>query len=182
MSAPTVEPLAVPDPATTRWVPVGPVTGNVPSPVVNGQWVKGVGGAAVWSAIGHDDVTNGINTIDGNQWRPQWSSAHGLQFYIDNTDVSTNVSGAMTWGTILTYNTGMVTHNTDFTVAINHNAGRPFDAIIVWIEDVWYSRNFSWSSGSNGNNSVTIFVSAVGAQGDGNAQGWLHVVLGFKNP
>jgi hypothetical protein len=32
------------------------VLSPVPTPVVNGQWVKGVGGAAVWSAIADADV------------------------------------------------------------------------------------------------------------------------------
>jgi hypothetical protein len=36
--------------------PQGPAGAGVPMPVVNGQWVKGVGGAAVWSAIADTDV------------------------------------------------------------------------------------------------------------------------------
>src|SRR4029077_11434282 len=36
--------------------PQGPTGIGVPTPVVNGQWVKGVGGAAVWSAIALADV------------------------------------------------------------------------------------------------------------------------------
>lgn len=45
--------MSVPDPAVVDWVPLwslGPQSTVIP-PVVNGQWVKGVGGAAVWSAI-----------------------------------------------------------------------------------------------------------------------------------
>ena len=34
----------------------GPAGVGVPQPVVNGQWIKGVGGAAVWSAIARADV------------------------------------------------------------------------------------------------------------------------------
>lgn len=37
--------------------PQGPQGIGVPAPVVNGQWIKGVGGAAVWSAIAAADVT-----------------------------------------------------------------------------------------------------------------------------
>jgi len=33
--------------------------GGVPLPVVNGQWIKGVGGAAVWSAIAPADLGSG---------------------------------------------------------------------------------------------------------------------------
>jgi hypothetical protein len=36
--------------------PQGTPGAGVPTPVVNGQWVKGVGGAAVWSAITRADV------------------------------------------------------------------------------------------------------------------------------
>ena len=40
-------------------VPVAQLPANTPaSPVVNGQWVKGVGGAAVWAAITPQDVAN----------------------------------------------------------------------------------------------------------------------------
>jgi hypothetical protein len=52
----TIEQQAAPDPATTAWVPVGPGGIGTPTPVVNGKWVKGVGGAAVWSAIADADV------------------------------------------------------------------------------------------------------------------------------
>jgi hypothetical protein len=34
----------------------GPAGVGVPTPVVNGQWIKGVGGAAVWSAIAASDI------------------------------------------------------------------------------------------------------------------------------
>lgn len=56
MTADVVEPQAIPDPATTRWVPVGPGSVGIPTPVVNGQWIKGAGGAAVWSPIADTDV------------------------------------------------------------------------------------------------------------------------------
>jgi len=51
------EPFTAPSPSTTNWVPLGSGSG-VPQPVVNGQWVKGVGGAAVWAAITPADVAN----------------------------------------------------------------------------------------------------------------------------
>jgi hypothetical protein len=37
--------------------PAGPTGIGVPTPVVNGQWIKGVGGAAVWSPITVADVS-----------------------------------------------------------------------------------------------------------------------------
>jgi hypothetical protein len=46
---------SIPNPATTDWVPLAGGAG-VPTPVVNGQWVKGSGGAAVWSAIAQADL------------------------------------------------------------------------------------------------------------------------------
>ena len=39
---------------------------GIPLPVVNGQWIKGVGGAAVWSAIGQADVTGVVGTYGGD--------------------------------------------------------------------------------------------------------------------
>lgn len=47
--------MTTPDPLTTRWVPIGGAIG-VPQPVVNGQWLKGVGGVPVWSAIARADL------------------------------------------------------------------------------------------------------------------------------
>jgi hypothetical protein len=65
--------------------PKGDVGVGVPSPVVSGQWIKGVGGSAVWSDIGSSDVRNGIQTMGGNQFRPNWSGQ--LEFWIDGTQV-----------------------------------------------------------------------------------------------
>lgn len=48
--------MPTPSPATTKWVPLSPGGYGLPAPVVNGQWVKGVGGAAVWSAINYTDI------------------------------------------------------------------------------------------------------------------------------
>jgi len=58
--------MTAPSPATTNWVPLGSGAG-IPTPVVNGQWVKGSGGAAVWSAITSADVSNlaGLNAPGG---------------------------------------------------------------------------------------------------------------------
>ena len=61
MTDAAIEQQAVPDPATTRWVPVGPGMAGIPTPVVNGQWIKGIGGAAVWSAIADTDVPSLVN-------------------------------------------------------------------------------------------------------------------------
>lgn len=55
MSAPAITPQAAPDPATTAWVPLGPAAPQLP-PAVNGQWIKGVGGVPVWSAIAQSDL------------------------------------------------------------------------------------------------------------------------------
>ena len=63
----SVTPQAAPTPASTNWVPLSGTSG-VPQPVVDGQWIKGVGGAAVWSAITTADITdrgtaNGVATL-----------------------------------------------------------------------------------------------------------------------
>jgi hypothetical protein len=46
--------------ATGATGPTGPAGAGVPTPVVNGQWIKGSGGAAVWSAITAADVSGVI--------------------------------------------------------------------------------------------------------------------------
>jgi hypothetical protein len=38
--------------------PQGPAGVGIPTPVVNGQWIKGSGGAAVWSALSLADIPN----------------------------------------------------------------------------------------------------------------------------
>jgi len=48
--------MPTPNPTTTRWLPFG-ASGGLPT-VVNGQWLKGSGGAAVWAAITPADVAN----------------------------------------------------------------------------------------------------------------------------
>lgn len=52
-------------------VPPGAVSALLPQPIVNGRWVKGVGGAAVWSDIAAADIptlpatkTTGLVTAD----------------------------------------------------------------------------------------------------------------------
>ena len=46
----------------------GPAGAGVPTPVVNGQWIKGSGGAAVWSPITGADIAN--DTITAAQIAP----------------------------------------------------------------------------------------------------------------
>jgi len=48
--------MSVPDPALTDWVPLYP-SGAQPIPAVeNGKWLKGSGGAMVWSVIQPADI------------------------------------------------------------------------------------------------------------------------------
>jgi hypothetical protein len=58
--------MSVPDPATTHWVPVGSGSVGVPAPVVNGEWVKGAGGAAVWSPIVATDIADAGLSVSGD--------------------------------------------------------------------------------------------------------------------
>jgi len=57
--------MSTPDPATTDWVPLGATVG-FPTPVVNGQWIKGSGGAAIWSPITQADLPTNLRA-DGQQ-------------------------------------------------------------------------------------------------------------------
>jgi hypothetical protein len=47
--------------------PAGPVGTGIPMPVVNGQWIKGVGGAAVWTPLAPSEVVGaGLVTADAD--------------------------------------------------------------------------------------------------------------------
>lgn len=53
--------MTSPDPVTTKWVPIwnagDSASASTPVPtVVNGQWLKGVGGAAVWSPLNPAEI------------------------------------------------------------------------------------------------------------------------------
>jgi hypothetical protein len=51
--------------ATGPTGPQGAAGAGVPTPVVNGQWIKGVGGAAVWAAIAPADLPDATPTAKG---------------------------------------------------------------------------------------------------------------------
>lgn len=65
--------------------------------VVNGQWLKGVGGAVVWSAITTDDLVGGVGA-QGASAGQKWRLAGG------STVVTTDVGGGATiaWGFAVT--------------------------------------------------------------------------------
>jgi hypothetical protein len=88
MSKPEVTPAAIPDPTTTRWLPFGAVPPGlaIPSPVVNGQWVKGVGGVPVWSAITPADVGLPKITTKTMASGPPASPAQGDVWYATAID------------------------------------------------------------------------------------------------
>ena len=64
--------MSTPNPGTTDWVPLWSTTGvGIPQPVVNGQWLKGSGGAVIWSPIAQNDLpvnlqANAQNITDAN--------------------------------------------------------------------------------------------------------------------
>jgi hypothetical protein len=65
---------------------------SVPKPVVNGQWLKGVGGAAVWSALTAADVS-GLAKVTASPWAggPPASPATG------DIWIATDVIGGLDW-------------------------------------------------------------------------------------
>ena len=58
--------MSTPDPATTDWVPLGATVG-FPTPVVNGQWIKGSGGAAIWSPLASYGTSLPASPLDGDE-------------------------------------------------------------------------------------------------------------------
>jgi hypothetical protein len=71
---------------------------GVPTPVINGQWIKGSGGAAIWSAIAQADLPTNFradaltitdwNTANTNGWYTGIAATNGP---------STTISGAATY-------------------------------------------------------------------------------------
>jgi|SRR5215471_4538102 len=81
--------VCVKDGTTTAPVAFPGSNGGVPLPVVNGQWIKGVGGAAVWSAIAPSDLvgypTDATKALYGDgSWRVP--SGTELAFYTTSTN------------------------------------------------------------------------------------------------
>lgn len=76
--------MSTPNPASTDWVPIWSLGGgpSIPTPVVNGQWLKGSGGAVIWSPITPADISGYPNNRgqalrgDG-QWRDTWEMVQG---------------------------------------------------------------------------------------------------------
>lgn len=87
---PHIEAQTSPDPATTAWVPIWNMSDGlaVPSPVVNGQWLRGSGGIPVWSPIKYFDsnynTVTGVATtaIPGANFDMPWPGSTALMSYI----------------------------------------------------------------------------------------------------
>ena len=69
----------------------GPAGAGVPSPVVNGQWVKGTGGAAVWAAITQGDLPEHLRSP--GKLVSDWNTALDNGWYYDNGTVSNAPAG-----------------------------------------------------------------------------------------
>jgi hypothetical protein len=82
--------MSVPDPSVVDWVPLWNLgSGPTIPPVVNGQWLKGVGGAAVWAAITPADVGVPKLTASAITGGPPASPANGDIWHalsVDNAD------------------------------------------------------------------------------------------------
>jgi hypothetical protein len=72
--------------------PQGPTGVGVPTPVVNGQWIKGVGGAAVWSPITPADV--GIPTVPRTWTRSNFASGPPASPAVGDRWLATNPLGS----------------------------------------------------------------------------------------
>ena len=66
---------------------------SVPAPVVNGQWVKGVGGAAVWSAIAQADLPAPLQALATGV--ADWNAVAASGWYLANG--AANAPGAGSW-------------------------------------------------------------------------------------
>jgi len=76
--------------------PQGAPGAGIPTPVVNGQWIKGSGGAAVWSAIQVGDVT-GTWGSGAHASRPAASAANAGMIYLATDRGGTWQSTGSSW-------------------------------------------------------------------------------------
>ncbi|HEX3454189.1 MAG TPA: pyocin knob domain-containing protein [Gaiellaceae bacterium] len=92
-----VEPLASPDPATTNWVPLGPAGPGLPSPIVNGQWVKGSGGAAIWAPITQPDLPNPLREQEQQAPGNDANQAQNTGWYRLDTGAANGPNSGLYW-------------------------------------------------------------------------------------
>jgi hypothetical protein len=76
--------------------PQGVAGVGVPTPVVNGQWIKGVGGAAVWQPINPGDVA-GLCLSGTHAARPAASAANAGAIYKATDRLGTWQSNGSAW-------------------------------------------------------------------------------------
>jgi hypothetical protein len=83
--------------------PQGPAGVGVPQPIVNGQWIKGVGGAAVWSAIADVDVPSisspGTARLSprANQSFTDWNNATQNGWWTSSTAANSPLGDSTWW-------------------------------------------------------------------------------------
>jgi hypothetical protein len=88
----------VPDPATTKWVPVGPgPSSGIPTPVVNGQWIKGVGGIPVWSAIAQADLPLPFQAQEAQAPSNDANQAQNSGWYRLDTGAANSPNSGLYW-------------------------------------------------------------------------------------
>ena len=95
--------------AIAQIVKVQPVASPYPSPVVNGQFVKGVGGAAVWQPIARADlngaISPGVGDSAGNAVQvADLNNATSVGWYQGRVDSNTANRPANVWCSVQTVN------------------------------------------------------------------------------
>jgi hypothetical protein len=119
------------------------VVRSVPNPVVNGSWVKGVGGAAVWAPILYTDVADGILDKGGdNRYRPDWTNAR-LEHWIDTTMVSSVPSGFNVYGPYQVTSPS-IAPGVEGQVNYTHNLGATPQLVVAELEDGSFAGYCSW--------------------------------------
>jgi len=137
-----------------------PVTG-VPSPAVNGQWIKGAGGVPVWSDIGSGDVRSGIQERTGHKYEAAWETQNSLlalQHYIDGTRVG---SSPFRWMGPYSFDSTRLANAAYTSFPITHNFGRDCDIIVGSLTDIYYGFKIQWQATNRSANSLQIMMATV---------------------
>jgi hypothetical protein len=143
-----VERLAVPDPATTHWVPVGPSAAGapgkdgvgVPQPVYNGMWIKGVGGVPVWAGITQPDLPANLG--------PQplsitdWNAALATGWYMGSS-VANAPDGNWYIGQVYE-------HNPSWFTQILYGFTQGYSACPIWRRNMYNGAWSPWSCDNTG--------------------------------
>jgi hypothetical protein len=148
-----------PQGATGPAGPTGPPGAGIPTPVVNGQWIKGSGGAAVWSAISMADLPANVGqTLSGTYLlRPAANTVRAGSTYFATDTFGTWLSDGTNWS-LIEQRAPMVTAGA-MTVA---PFTTPYDGQELVMVDSLTLPSYTWHLRYNANSTSTYKWECIG--------------------